>query len=538
VPLATNHPAARLASIIEEAQVSAVLTQAAHAGMDFGTARVIQLDTEREAIASLAPLAAGSVDVRGEDLAYVIFTSGSTGKPKGVEVSHRNVANFLASMRATPGFTASDRLLAVTTISFDIAALELYLPLTAGGSVVIAPQGETADGFALLRRLEESRATVMQATPITWVILLESGFRPSPNLKMLCGGEALPRSLADQLVQNGGELWNMYGPTETTIWSSVALIKPGPEPITVGHPIANTQFHILDRFDRVVPVGVVGELHIGGDGVARGYFRRPELTAEKFIADSISRKAGGRLYRTGDLARLLPGGRLQLLGRNDHQVKLRGFRIELGEIEGALGKAGLDVAAVILREDTPGDPRLVAYFEAPEHKAPRIERLRAAVGETLPDYMVPSQWVRLDAMPRNSSGKIDRRSLPKPDGASLGDETTYVAPRSEPEILLAQICADVLGQSRVSVEDDLLALGADSIHIFQIVARANQAGLALSAKTLLQNRTIARAAATIATVAPPEAQPELPQLVRVARAGRRISGAAAAAVSTVQYPER
>ncbi|CAM5765450.1 hypothetical protein LMIY3S_01487 [Labrys miyagiensis] len=538
VPLATNHPAARLASIIEEAQVSAVLTQAAHAGMDFGTARVIQLDTEREAIASLAPLAAGSVDVRGEDLAYVIFTSGSTGKPKGVEVSHRNVANFLASMRATPGFTASDRLLAVTTISFDIAALELYLPLTAGGSVVIAPQGETADGFALLRRLEESRATVMQATPITWVILLESGFRPSPNFKMLCGGEALPRSLADQLVQNGGELWNMYGPTETTIWSSVALIKPGPEPITVGHPIANTQFHILDRFDRVVPVGVVGELHIGGDGVARGYFRRPELTAEKFIADSISRKAGGRLYRTGDLARLLPGGRLQLLGRNDHQVKLRGFRIELGEIEGALGKAGLDVAAVILREDTPGDPRLVAYFEAPEHKAPRIERLRAAVGETLPDYMVPSQWVRLDAMPRNSSGKIDRRSLPKPDGASLGDETTYVAPRSEPEILLAQICADVLGQSRVSVEDDLLALGADSIHIFQIVARANQAGLALSAKTLLQNRTIARAAATIATVAPPEAQPELPQLVRVARAGRRISGAAAAAVSTVQYPER
>ncbi|WP_413988224.1 amino acid adenylation domain-containing protein [Labrys okinawensis] len=538
VPLATNHPAARLKSIIEEAEVAAVVTQADHAGLGFGPAMVIQLDGERDAIASLVPLATGAIEVGGDDLAYVIFTSGSTGKPKGVEVSHGSVANFLASMRIEPGFTANDRLLAVTTISFDIAALELYLPLITGGSVVIAPQSETADGFALLKRLNESGATVMQATPITWVILLESGFKPSPKLKMLCGGEALPRSLADQLVQNGGALWNMYGPTETTIWSSIAPIKPGPEPITVGQPIANTQFHILDKFDRVVPVGVVGELHIGGDGVAHGYFRRPELTAEKFIADPIAGKSGARLYRTGDLARLMPGGRLQLLGRNDHQVKLRGFRIELGEIEAALGKAGLDVAAVLLREDTPGDPRLVAYFEAPEQKAPRIETLRAAVAETLPDYMVPSQWIRLDAMPRNSSGKLDRRSLPKPDNTLVEEQSTYVAPNNETEATLAQICAEVLGQSRVSTEDDLLALGADSIHIFQIVARANQAGLSLSAKTLLQNRTIARAAATVSTIAPLVDRPELPQLVRVARAGRRAGGAAAAAISTLQYPER
>jgi amino acid adenylation domain-containing protein len=538
VPLAANHPTARLISILEEAEVGAVVTQTAHAGLSFGSAVVVDLDSERDAIASLAHLAEGTVAVGGEDIAYVIFTSGSTGKPKGVEVSHGSVANFLRSMRIEPGFSADDRLLAVTTISFDIAALELYLPLVAGGSVVIAPQSETADGIALLRRLDECGATVMQATPITWTMLLESGFKPSPKMKMLCGGEAMPRSLADQLVQNGGELWNMYGPTETTIWSSIARIAPGPDPITVGHPIANTQFHILDRLDRVVPIGVVGELHIGGDGVAKGYFRRPDLTTEKFIADPIAAKPGARLYRTGDLARLMPGGRLQLLGRNDHQIKLRGFRIELGEIEAALGKAGLGVVAVILREDVPGDARLAAYFEAPEDKAPRIELLRAAVAQTLPDYMVPSQWVRLDVMPRNSSGKVDRRALPKPEATLVDDQSTYVAPRGEVENALAKICVEVLGQPQVSIEDDLLALGADSIHIFQIVARANQAGMALSAKTLLQNRTIAKAAATIESVPAPEPRPELPQLVRVARAGRRVGGAAAAAISTYQSPVR
>ncbi|PRH84434.1 non-ribosomal peptide synthetase [Labrys okinawensis] len=533
VPLATNHPAARLNGILAEADVAAVVTQAAYEDIASAAPMTILVDRDRDAIAARQPLPTSGARVAGEDLAYVIFTSGSTGKPKGVEVTHASVANFLASMRQVPGFTAEDRLLAVTTISFDIAALELYLPLACGGSVVIAPQSETADGQALLRRLQDCGATVMQATPITWVILLESGFKPSPKLKMLCGGEALPRSLADQLVQNGGELWNMYGPTETTIWSSVAHIHPGPDPITVGHPIANTQFHVLDKFDRVQPLGVVGELHIGGDGVARGYFRRPDLTAEKFIADNVSGMPGARLYRTGDLARLMPGGRLQLLGRNDHQVKLRGFRIELGEIEAAIGKAGLDVNAVILREDNPGDPRLVAYYEAPASSAPSIEALRNALGRDLPDYMIPSQWVRLDTMPRGSSGKLDRRALPKPSESTATElSTSYVAPGNQAESILAGICAEVLGQARVSVADDLLMLGADSIHIFQIVARANQAGLSLSAKTLLQHRTIAKAAATLAGVSPAEEPSDLPQLVRVARSSRRV------AANALQSPER
>ena len=533
VPLATNHPAARLDSILSEAEVAAVVTQAAYEDIASAAAVTILVDRDRDAIAACQPLPPQGAKAAGEDLAYVIFTSGSTGKPKGVEVTHGCVANFLASMRQVPGFTAEDRLLAVTTISFDIAALELYLPLACGGSVVIAPQSETADGHALLKRLEACGATVMQATPITWVILLESGFKPSPKLKMLCGGEAMPRSLADQLVQNDGELWNMYGPTETTIWSSVAHIRPGPEPITVGYPIANTQFHVLDKFDRVQPLGVVGELHIGGDGVARGYFHRPDLTAEKFIADGVSGTPGARLYRTGDLARLMPGGRLQLLGRNDHQVKLRGFRIELGEIEAAIAKAGLDVNAVILREDNPGDPRLVAYYEAPGSSAPSIEALRHALGRDLPDYMIPSQWVRLEAMPRGSSGKLDRRSLPQPSESAANElSATYVAPGSQAETILAEICAEVLGQTRISVADDLLALGADSIHIFQIVARANQAGLSLSAKTLLQQRSIAKAAATLAGVSPAAEPSELPQLVRVARSSRRV------AASALHSPER
>ncbi|MGO4336965.1 amino acid adenylation domain-containing protein [Labrys sp. KB_33_2] len=533
VPLATNHPASRLNGILAEAEVAAVLSQAAYDDIASAAAVTILVDRDRDAIAACQPLPTPGIKASSEDLAYVIFTSGSTGKPKGVEVTHGCVANFLASMRQVPGFTAEDRLLAVTTISFDIAALELYLPLACGGSVVIAPQSETADGHALLKRLENCGATVMQATPITWVILLESGFKPSPKLKMLCGGEALPRSLADQLVQNGGQLWNMYGPTETTIWSSVAHIRPGPEPITVGHPIANTQFHVLDKFDRVQPLGVVGELHIGGDGVARGYFRGPDLTAEKFIADSVSGTPGARLYRTGDLARLMPGGRLQLLGRNDHQVKLRGFRIELGEIEAAIAKAGLDVNAVILREDIPGDPRLVAYYEAAASTAPSIEALRNALGRDLPDYMIPGQWVRLDAMPRGSSGKLDRRSLPKPSESAANElSATYVAPGNQAETVLAEICAEVLGQPRISVVDDLLTLGADSIHIFQIVARANQAGLSLSAKTLLQQRSITKAAATLAGVAPVTEPSELPQLVRVARSSRRV------AASALQSPER
>ena len=293
-------------------------------------------------------------------LAYVIYTSGSTGLPKGVEVSHRALTNLLAPWIAEPGIGQDDVLLAVTTVSFDIAALELFLPLCVGAQVVIAQSNETTDGFALLARLQAAGATMLQATPATWRMLLEAGFKAHPGIKLLCGGEALPRDLADQLLDGGGKLWNMYGPTETTIWSSCGRVIADGAPITIGQPIANTQFYVLDPQGQVSPPGVPGELYIGGEGVARGYSGDPAQTATKFVANPFV--ADGRMYRTGDVARLTSGG-IQMLRRLDNQVKLRGFRIELGEIEAAVcAHGGVAVALAMLRTDPPRPARLVCYY--------------------------------------------------------------------------------------------------------------------------------------------------------------------------------
>ena len=295
-------------------------------------ARMICLDSEK-ALISREKFTEKPVTTP-DDLAYVIYTSGSTGKPKGVEIQHRAVVNFLASMQRQPGMRSGDRLLAVTTLSFDIAGLEILLPLVSGARVVIAPRESTMDGTLLAELIRDSGANVLQATPSTWRLLLEAGWKPQPHFKMLCGGEALPRDLADQLLHTEGELWNMYGPTETTIWSAVSPVNEGPAPVRIGPPIANTQFYVLDRHAQTTPLGIPGELYIGGDGVARGYFQRVELTRERFLADPF--RSGNRMYRTGDLVRALPDGSLEFLGRLDNQVKIRGFRIELGEIETVL----------------------------------------------------------------------------------------------------------------------------------------------------------------------------------------------------------
>ncbi|MEA3151979.1 MAG: hypothetical protein QOD56_2918, partial [Gammaproteobacteria bacterium] len=330
VPLDPLHPAARLRYILAEAEVAALISDGSEDGalVDAGIP-VIDLHKDRGAIAA-ASQEIPAQSVRADDLAYVIYTSGSTGLPKGVEITHRAVVNLLSAMAKSPGLSRNDVLYAVTTISFDIAGLELFLPLIVGAKVVIAERDALMDGYRLLKELETTGATAMQATPATWRLLLEAGFRATSGFKMLCGGEALPRELATRLLDGSGELWNMYGPTETTIWSSCIRLAPGFGAVTVGGPIANTQFYLLDKNDQPVPSGVPGQLHIGGDGVARGYYRRAELTAEKFLANPF---APGRIYRTGDLARWLPDGELQILGRIDHQIKLRGFRIELGEIE-------------------------------------------------------------------------------------------------------------------------------------------------------------------------------------------------------------
>jgi amino acid adenylation domain-containing protein len=491
VPLDPAHPAARLRHILTDAAVTAVIVDGSADPQlaPAGTA-VINLQSEAREIAGNAATAP-AVPVSAQSAAYVIYTSGSTGQPKGVAVSHAAVVNFLTSMAREPGLTAQDVLLAVTTISFDIAGLELYLPLVTGARVVIAEREEVQDGFALLRRLNQCGATVMQATPAGWRVLLEAGFQSKPGFKMLCGGEALPRELANRLLEGGGVLWNMYGPTETTIWSSCCPVNPGDAPISVGKPIANTQLYVLDVNDQPVATGVPGQLHIGGDGVALGYHSRPELTAEKFVDNPFTR---GRMYRTGDLARWLPDGRLQVLGRIDHQIKLRGYRIELGEVEAVLAeKAQLQAVAVVLREDLPGSPRLVAYYVPERASMQSSKDLIDLLAQNVPDYMIPSSWVRLDALPVSPNGKLDRAALPHP-GAGQEVQEDYRAPTTPTELTLAGICMEVLQLTRISVEADLLRLGADSLQLFQITARANRTGLHFSVKQLLQQRTLAQVA--------------------------------------------
>jgi acyl-CoA synthetase (AMP-forming)/AMP-acid ligase II/aryl carrier-like protein len=364
----------------------------------------------------------------------------------------------------------------------------------------------------------------MQATPATWRMLLEAGFQAKPGFKMLCGGEALPRELANRLLSGPGTLWNLYGPTETTIWSSCTRITAGDSPITVGKPIANTQFYVLDRHDQLVAQGVPGQLHIGGDGVAHGYHKRSELTAERFVKNPFET---GRMYRTGDLAKWLPNGQLQVLGRIDHQVKLRGFRIETGEIESVLMRhGGLSAVAVILREDNPGAPRLVTYYVPQSGQTVSEEQLRSALGEDLPDYMIPTGWVRLERLPVSPNGKLDRAALPAPQATAVTEEE-FVAPETATETRLARIWAEVLHLPRVSATLDLLKLGADSIQLFQIIARSTREGLRLTAKQLLQHRTVRAVAALLDGTAPgavtSDGRPSLPTLGQFKRNPRTAS---------------
>ena len=491
VPIDPTYPSERISFVLADANVPVLLTQ--HRllqNLNFPGTRSVCLDTEWSTIAQ-KEMEAPAAKPGSDDLAYVIYTSGSTGKPKGVEISHRAVVNILCSMSKKPGLGPQDTLLAVTTLSFDIAALELYLPLCVGGKLIIASREAAADGRQLLSRLASSRANTIQATPVTFRFLLEAGWTGHPTLKILCGGEALTRDLADTLLERSGSVWNMYGPTETTIWSSTIQVHPGDGPVTIGPPIDNTQFYVLDSGGQVAPVGVPGELHIGGDGLARGYFRRPELTADRFVPNPFSSRADQRLYKTGDLVRQLPDGTFEFLGRLDNQIKLRGFRIELGEIESILSRyPGVRQAVVALREDTPGDRRLVAYLVT-DQAALSVMAVREFLTGKLPNYMLPSAVVRVEAIPLTPNGKVDRRNLPAPDAIRLVREKEFVAPHTSQEKILAEIWAEVLHLERVGTRDNLFELGADSLHIFQIAARANKAGIKLAPAQFLKYRTIA-----------------------------------------------
>ncbi|HJT27420.1 MAG TPA: amino acid adenylation domain-containing protein, partial [Pyrinomonadaceae bacterium] len=384
LPLDTGYPRERLSLMLEDAEPLIVLTQENLVQqLPQCNAKILAVDRDRDLLAwesSSNP----SIPLSTANLAYVIYTSGSTGKPKGVQISHRALMNFLSSMQKCPGLNADDVMLSVTTLSFDIAGLEIYLPLITGARVVLVTQEVATDGRLLIEALHSSRATVMQATPSTWRLLLEAGWQDDRELKLLCGGEALRRDLSEQLLQRGASLWNLYGPTETTIWSTLCRVERGDPFVHVGRPIANTQVFILDEQMQLVPPLVSAELYIGGEGLARGYLKRPELTATQFVPNPFSRNAGERLYKTGDRARYLSDGNVEILGRTDHQVKLRGYRIELGEIEEALSQHPLVSRSVaIATEPTPGDHRLIAYFvsDSPAQLAGKTELISGQVSQ-------------------------------------------------------------------------------------------------------------------------------------------------------------
>jgi len=418
VPFDPSFPQERLRFIADDAQIALLVASSATTGA-FGLPRNRQLLLDADAksieLARECRLPVDSLAAQPGDPAYVIYTSGSTGQPKGVVVPHQAIVNFLTSMAREPGLTADDVLLAVTTLSFDIAVLELYLPLSVGASVVVATYEEALEGRALAFLLETHCTTVMQATPVTWRLLLEAGWTPRMPFKALVGGEAMPRDLAEELLAGGVQTWNMYGPTETTVWSTCARVADTSKTITIGGPIANTIIRILDTRGGLCPIGVPGELCIGGAGLSLGYWNRPELTAARFIPDPFSTQDNARLYCTGDRARWCSDGTIEHLGRLDFQIKLRGFRIEPGEIEAGIARHPLvREVAVIAREEVTGDRRLVAYVVAPKPPPELADELRTALRAALPEYMVPSRFVMLEALPRTHNGKLDRSALPAP----------------------------------------------------------------------------------------------------------------------------
>jgi amino acid adenylation domain-containing protein len=438
----------------------------------------------------------------GLSLAYVIYTSGSTGRPKGVQIPHRALTNFLLSMAREPGLTAADRLLAVTSLSFDIAALELYLPLISGASLEIVPTDVAGDGPRLLERLGASGATVMQATPATWRMLLEAGWDaasgPRPRLA-LAGGEAVAADLAASLAERAVAVWNVYGPTETTIWSSL-WPAGGDEGATVpiGRPLANTGLHVLDPWGNPAPPGVPGELLIGGAGVARGYLGRPELTAERFVPDGLSGAAGARLYRTGDLARRRAAdGALEFLGRLDQQVKVRGHRIELGEIEASLAGHPAVAQSAVVPVEGAGGAVLVAYVIPADPALADGTALRSHVAAALPAYMVPAAVVFLESFPLTPNRKVDRQALAriKPrleaGAAGAGGAAEYAAPRTPEEEVLAAVWADVLGRERVGIDDDFFALGGHSLLATRIASRIHRTlGVAPEVRWIFERPTV------------------------------------------------
>ncbi|MGQ4389700.1 amino acid adenylation domain-containing protein [Streptomyces sp. SAS_270] len=527
LPLDPGYPADRLRRMRADSGVGLVLCDAAHRerARQTGAAEALVVADLPEAPRRTAGMGTpGAASPRPENLAYVIYTSGSTGQPKGVAVEHAAISSFLASVAERPGLGADDRVLALTPLSFDISTLELFLPLTVGARVVMAPGAANTDPELLAATVEEEGVTVVQATPTTWRMLLASGWSSGRGLTLLSGGEALDPQLAADLLATGGTLWNLYGPTEATVWATAARIDRAEGRITVGTPLANARAHVVDEQGREAGPGESGELWIGGACLARGYLNRPALTAERFVPDPFGGD-GERLYRTGDLARWTPDGRLEVLGRNDHQVKVRGFRIELGEIEACLrGHPLVADALVVVDREAAGGDQLVAYLTA---SGPLPERAMAQVrdhlGERLPAYMVPQGYALLDALPRTPAGKADRNAL-----RGIGYErirepgrahaNTPVLPEAE---VIGRVWGEVLGVEDVSPHDDFFTLGGQSLSAVPAVARLRELlGVPVDVQAVFAHPTPAGLAEALAKAGPGEDDPIRPAAAPVLSFGQ------------------
>lgn len=501
VPLDPALPRERLAFMLEDTGASVLLAQEhlneqlpAHPGP------VLYLSEAGDVNLHSDNLDRG---VTADNAAYVIYTSGSTGKPKGVVVSHRAISNHMLWMQSVYPTTEADKVLQRAPFSFDASVWEIFAPLIAGAQLVLAGRDDNKDMFELVQTMLRHEVTTLQLVPSMLRVLLdEPALSACRSLRrVFCGGERLSSELQEHFFTRlQADLYNLYGPTEAAInATSWTCRRDGNEQtVPIGHPVDNTQIYLLDSYLKPVPIGATGALHIGGDGLARGYLNRADLTAERFIPDPFSSQPGARIYRTGDLARFRPEGSIDFVGRSDAQVKIRGFRIEPGEIEELLATyPAVKASAVTVREDTPGDKRLAAYFVLNQGWTATTSELRRFLNENLPEYMVPSSFVMLDQLPALPNGKIDRRALPAPDGHRPELEKGFVAPLTLIERQLAQLWSQVLGIETIGVHDNFFDLGGDSILAIRVTAKANQSGLQLTPRQLFQNQTIAELAAVV-----------------------------------------
>lgn len=510
VPIDPTYPQDRIAFMLTDSSAGLLITSQKYAGRLAHQAKELLIEPILSGPANES-VKAPDVVVTGNDLAYVLYTSGSTGRPKGVLIEHRNLVNLLYSMIAMPGITADDVLLGVTTVSFDIAGLELYLPLLVGATLVLADAETAKDGRALLQMLQKPvqirptdvnrSISIMQATPVTWKMMLAAGWETRIPIKILCCGEPMSNDLAQKLIARCDMLFNMYGPTETTIYSTGKQILASDEIITIGRPIQNTQVYILDEQLRLVPEGIIGELYIAGDGVARGYLNRTELTQEKFVPNPFDKSGKSTMYRTGDLGKFMANGEIYCLGRVDQQIKIRGYRIEPGEIEQALMRLSDSKEVLVMaREDRPGDQRLVAYLVtdrsmATEAFMKQVPVWRSKLQEALPDYMVPADFIHMPAFPVTPNGKIDRKSLPKPDRALWAAGSETAEPSTDTQKLIAAIWADALGLAKIGVHDDFFEIGGHSMIAVQVMTELEkETGRRLPLSTLMTYPTIQKLA--------------------------------------------